>query len=163
MSAPVTDTCADCGHMIVPTPTALGGVIWTHEPIAAGTHAVPDDAVSTGTHWHPQHAVRRAVPVVLRGVHHLHQGEVYAEVRRAAELQREISDQAAVTIAAWWQAPSNKALTALASGAPTSADKIVREATCERAEMHSTDGPDGACLSALAEWALAYGGVSVGV
>ena len=58
---------------------------------------------------------------------HLTSDLAYAEVR-----QQQISDAAAATIASWWQAFGNKALTALASGIPTDLAELVVEARRER-------------------------------
>jgi hypothetical protein len=76
----------------------------------------------------------------------------YAEVR-----QRQISDAAAVTIASWWQAPSNRALTSLASGLPTDMTDVAYEAGREldewRQHEHSPRDVDGLALELLIGWA----------
>lgn len=58
-----------------------------------------------------------------------------------------ISDRAAATIASWWQAPSNPALTALSTAGVVDGDAIIREIDGERAS-----GFDAACLLQLRRW-----------
>lgn len=88
-------------------------------------------------------------------VAHLTQGEVYAEVREAYAAEREISDAAAVTIAAWWAAPSNPAFTALATGCATTAEAIGAD-ICREYNVLPYDGIDRLCLDMLGTWAINF-------
>lgn len=153
------DTCADCGFAVSDYLTPKGVVVWTHDPIPVTTPSaeVPDDAISTGTHWHPQHLVRRARTIHVRTAH-LHLGETEAAVREASAAGRDIGDAAAVTIASWWQSPgaNGRHLAALASGAPVLAEDVINDV----AHCLAHDGPDdvdAAYLDALMTWAVHYG------
>lgn len=58
-----------------------------------------------------------------------------------------ISDRAAATIASWWQAPSNPALTALSTAGIADGDAILAEIDGEKAT-----GFEAECLLHLKRW-----------
>ena len=64
-------------------------------------------------------------------------------------------EPAAVTIASWWAAPSNPALTELATGAPTNAEAICDDIARERRGSNVT-GIDSLALDTLATWAINF-------
>lgn len=94
------------------------------------------------------------LPTIRVRTAHLTSSEVYAEVRERYG-EREISDAAAATIASWWQAPSNPALAALASGCPVTAAAICDDIARER-RITAPTGIDGLALDMLCTWAINF-------
>lgn len=82
--------------------------------------------------------------------------DVDAVARQQGSLteRREITDETAVTIAAWYQSPGSvgRHLATLASGLPVDLDDLLRDIHNTRAEV--TDNFERACLDCLATWAI---------
>lgn len=92
----------------------------------------------------------------LPNVRHLSSLDVFVEVNGNYGVN-ELSDQAAVTIASWYQSPGRegRALAALASGAPVERDDLIQDVSHVIAQHYARCGEqDKRCLDMLGTWAI---------
>lgn len=94
------------------------------------------------------------IQVAIARLYQLGSAHMFDEIHAASEAGREISDEAAVTIAAWWQSPRDgAAFAALAGGMPVAYDRLAFDVHTAYGE--ATTVWDRLALDMFSTWALA--------